>query len=217
MSLNHSRSICKGKGQEAQFDVAVRLFFLEGEESRLCQLKESEAFEFCMYFEMHSRKEQHPEHPSPRPWRGLWEGRRGFSLGFAASLLTRVVCQMAPLPRKPRAVGSFKLPGWPGGKSVELLFWEEGGKIQVHVHTRVSEEQEWNEEYSYHSTALASRSSKEMQIVPNEEWLLCGFGMALCIIPALSPGRWSNVDSWAERACMCCGQNRSHSIHHSEA
>ena len=39
MSLNHSRSICKGKGQEAQFDVAVRLFFLEGEESRLCQLE----------------------------------------------------------------------------------------------------------------------------------------------------------------------------------
>lgn len=26
MSLIHSRSICKGKGQEAQVDVAVRLF-----------------------------------------------------------------------------------------------------------------------------------------------------------------------------------------------
>ena len=35
----------------------------------------------------------------------------------------------------------------------------------------------------------ASRSSKEMQIVPDEEWLLLGFGMALRIIPALSPAR----------------------------
>lgn len=44
-------------------------------------------------------------------------------------------------------------------------------------------------EYSHHSMALASRSSKEMQIVPNEEWLLFGFGMALRIILALSPDR----------------------------
>lgn len=27
MSLIHSRSTCKGKGQEAQFDFSVRLFF----------------------------------------------------------------------------------------------------------------------------------------------------------------------------------------------
>lgn len=33
-------------------------------------------------------------------------------------------------------------------------------------------------EYNHHSTALASRSSKEMQIVPDEDWLLLGFGLA---------------------------------------
>lgn len=93
MSLNHSRSICKGKGQEAQFDVAVRLFFLEGEESRLCQLEESEALEFCMYFEKQSRKEQHPEPPDPEGGRGkgaegsLWGLLPACSLGWSVRWL----------------------------------------------------------------------------------------------------------------------------------
>lgn len=98
---------------------------------------------------------------------------------------------MAPLPRKPGAVGSFKLPGWPGGKSVELLFQEEEEDSSPRPHKSLrGARMRW--EYNHHSTALASRSSKEMQIVPDEDWLLLGFGLAWHfprIIPALSPAR----------------------------
>lgn len=93
MSLNHSRSICKGKGQEAQFDVAVRLFFLEGEESRLCQLEESRSLGILHYFEKQSRKEQHPEPPDPEGGRGkgvegsLWSLLPACALGWSVRWL----------------------------------------------------------------------------------------------------------------------------------
>ena len=94
---------------------------------------------------------------------------------------------MVPLPRKPRAVGNFKLPAWPAGKSAEILFREEGGEIHIHLHTRASEEKGQNGSTVTTPMALASRSSKGMQIVPNERWLLSGFDMALSITHALSP------------------------------
>ena len=65
MSLNHSRSICKGKGQEAQFDVAVRLFFLRRRREQVLPTGIKWSLGILHYFVKQSRKEQHPEPPDP--------------------------------------------------------------------------------------------------------------------------------------------------------
>lgn len=92
MSLNHSRSTCKGKGQEAQFDVAVRLFLLR---RRVLALPTGRKWSLGILhaIEKQSRKERHTGLPDPEQGRG--KGREGclpallpaYSLGWSVRRL----------------------------------------------------------------------------------------------------------------------------------
>lgn len=92
MSLNHSRSTCKGKGQEAQFDVAVRLFLLR---RRVLALPTGRKWSLGILHatEKQSRKERHTGLPDPEQGRG--KGREGclpallpaYSLGWSVRRL----------------------------------------------------------------------------------------------------------------------------------
>lgn len=115
MSLIHSRSTCKGKGQEAQFDFSVRLFFFLRWGKRTSYWEKGNVGIF-RGLEKRTAKEQRSMAPDPG-----WGHDRVREKSFLGLLPAHsAVCQMAPPLRMPRTVGNFKLAVWPGGSSACL-------------------------------------------------------------------------------------------------
>lgn len=114
MSLIHSCSICKGKGQEAQFDVAACLFFLERERAGFANWEKGKPWNFpSIWKARHKTEEQQSWSPDP-----VWGHNQDWEDSFLVLLPVRsAVCQMVSAPRMPRTVGNSKLPAYPGGKS----------------------------------------------------------------------------------------------------